>query len=295
MAERQSPKAWIGWQGIRLRVPADWTIGQISGDADDGALRIDSANTPRVQVKWKKRGSGVVDIDRTLQDYVNALTKRRKREDAKIDVQLGGKHLSRRKKKKSQLRCFSWRGEQQAYGAAWHCSECDRTVICQVLGHLDEELESLAQEVLLSLEDHPQDGWTMWATYGLECWTPQDFDLADQKLMAGLIELRFACETEKIVIRRWGMSDIALRGKDLQQWAKQELVKGLKLYDWSAESTTFRGHSGAEDAALLPPHRPQAVRQRGRRPTVALPAGEEDLRGGVRPGRRARRAGRRGL
>jgi len=260
MAERPTPTVWIGWQGIRVQVPADWTIGQISGEGDDGSMRVDAPDMPRLQIKWKKRGTGSVDVDRTVEDYLKTLTKGRKRNEPAVEVQLGGKYLSRRKKRKAQVRCFSWRGEQQAIGAAWHCTDCDRTVVCQVLGDPDEDLEELAQDVLLSVEDHPDNGWVLWGTYGLECWTPQEFALADQKLMAGLLELRLDRDTERITIRRWGMSDVALRGTDLQTWVGEQLAKGLKTQEWRLESTEYRGHE-----ALRLVGRPRFVWQRTQR------------------------------
>jgi hypothetical protein len=250
----------IGWQGFTITTPEDWTIGAIGGDRAEGYLRIDGTDMPRMELKWFERKGGV-GIEEVVGNYLKELLRKRKRRDPEVRTKRDTRILGRRRGGRQQLESFHWTdGQRQAHGAAWVCAHCDRVSIVQVLGKADEDLEERARELLLSVADHPQDGWVTWATYGLQCEVPEEFVLDGQKLMAGLLDLNFKLETEQIAIMRWGMADVALGGKDLRTWAQKELANRLKGWDCTYEELEYNGH-----AAIAVTGAPEMLQARVRR------------------------------
>jgi len=236
----KAPRHLIAWHGLSLTVPEDWNIGAIGGDRKEGYLRLDGSDMTRVEVKWAKVGSGHVDIPGLVDKYLRDLQKDKKNPtQVQRDVALTGRRKARHKR---GLECFGWQNETQGFGAAWYCPDCEKTVIVQVMGTLDEPLAKFAEPIIQDLEDHPADDWITWSTYGFTCQTPERFMLTGQKLMAGLIELSLACDTERLHLARWGMANVALRNTTLKDWAYKEVAKRLKKFTVEPELTQFRGH-----------------------------------------------------
>ena len=151
--------------------------------------------------------------------------------------------LSKRKVGKDDMRAFTWQGKQAGYGVAWYCKACSRVVIAQVLGRPDEKhLEDRAVQVLATLDDHPKGDWTTWALYDLHTEVPNDFEQAGVSLRAGLTELTFKRDTEKIVVARWGMAQVALGGKSLDVWARKQFVKPWQSFHPHSDKAIFRSH-----------------------------------------------------
>lgn len=252
---------WVraGWQGLSFRLPEDWNIGAIGGEKQQGYLRFDDPEMPRLEIKWAEAGSGAVEVGPLVDKYLRELNKGKKRKDTTV-VDRDVKVVSKRKlRNKKGLECFSWRAETQGFGAAWYCPDCHRTVFMQVMGLLDEPVQKLAEEVILGAEDHPGD-WILWATYGFQCETPAEWALAGQKLMAGLIELDLAREGEKLHLARWGMANVILRNRSLEDWGRAELAKRLKKYTTELTVGEFRGHEDLliEGRTYLPQEKVQS-------------------------------------
>jgi len=115
-------------------------------------------------------------------------------------------------------------------------------MLVQVMAPPDEDGAALAQEIIGNLEDHSRGGWTVWSAYGLHTEVPDRFEMTEPKLMAGLIEFRFRSEGEEMVVGRWGMANVALKSRGLEDWARAEVAgrhKGVRL---SYESAEVRGH-----------------------------------------------------
>jgi hypothetical protein len=246
VSERIYPKderdlgALVGWQGITARVPADWNIGAIGGDRKAGYLRMDGPEMPRLEVKWSEAS---VDTERALDKYLKGLIKGSRRRP-QIKVERGVRLISRRARPDKRLSCFAWRGPQQAYGVIWRCQVCKRTVIAQVLGRNGEDIEPLAREVLLTLEDHSKDDCDTWSVYDLVCRVPQDFVLENQKLMAGLVELSFLRGRQRLRVRRLGMAEIVLGEAPVVEWARIDVNKRKEVW-CDGEPIEFKGHQAA--------------------------------------------------
>jgi hypothetical protein len=231
------------WEGVLLHVPPEWDIAAISGDRGQGYMRLDDQeNMPRVEVKWQE-ASGFVNIETVVDSYLKDLTKKRKKDEPDIETDRDCAVVSKRQmRNKQDLNCFAWEGEIEGRGAAWYCEDCERVMVVQVMTMPDENGEGIARNVIAEMEDHPREGWIVWSTYGLQMEVPERFELSNQRLMAGLIELQFADRGEQVIGARWGMANVALRNRSLEQWAKSEIRGYHKKIKLEFEESTFRGH-----------------------------------------------------
>jgi len=254
MNDNRNTQHLIGWAGITVQVPQDWALASISVSEKEGYLRIDDRDMPRLEIKWTAT-PGFVDLERTVEKYLQTVKKSHKSDDHPFAVERNVRVVSKRQMQKDSLATFAWRASQQAYGAVWVCKQCDQTVIAQVLGRPDEkDLLHTAQRVISSITDHSTDGWTTWAAYGFVCQIPEDFTLAGQQLYSALLKFSFTRDLETIEVARWGMADILLRDKTLDQWLQQELGKELKRYKPISDETQFRGHEAVAFAGTrMPP------------------------------------------
>ncbi len=241
MAELQNPR-WtrVGWQGFTLMLPEDWNIGAIGGERNEGYLRFDDGDMPRLEIKWADAGSTFVDLNRVIDKYLRDMAKDKKsRVEVSRDVQLASKRKLRGKK---SGQFFAWKGETQGFGAAWFCPACNKTVIMQVLGRLDEPVQEIAEQIITQVEDHPAGDWILWSAYGFDFYSPKDFMLAGQKLMAGLIEITLQAHGEQLQAARWGMANVILRRRSLAEWSQRELAKRFKRFTVDFTETQFKEH-----------------------------------------------------
>ena len=244
MATTMETDEWTirAWEGVLLHVPRDWDIAAISGDRNQGYMRLDDTdNMPRVEVKWQK-ASGFVNIEGVVDSYLKDLKKKKKKGEPDIQTNRDCAVVSKRQMRKTDLNCFAWEAEMEGRGAAWYCEDCERVMVIQVMTSPEENGDEIARKVIGEMEDHPREGWIVWSTYGLQMEVPERFELANQQLMAGLIELQFANRGEQIVGARWGMANVALRNRDLEQWATSEIRDYHKNIKLEFEEGTFRGH-----------------------------------------------------
>ncbi len=240
--DKQPEEQVIGWDGVTVQVPADWSLASVTADEKDGYLRADDGDMPRLEIKWAST-PGFVNLTDTIDKYLATIAKRAQRDKQELTVDRQAQVISKRKMHKESLDTFAWRAGQQAYSAVWVCKQCDRTVIAQVLGPLDDpKLLATAQQVLSTIKDHPTDGWVTWAAYGFLCRIPEDFALDRQEMFPGLIKLSFTRDSETITVGRWGMAEILLRDQSLDKWLETALGKELRRYDPQSEQQEFRGH-----------------------------------------------------
>jgi hypothetical protein len=246
----------IGWQGLTLTVPSDWNIGVIGGDRQSGYLRIDGVTMPRVEIKWQQAGKAGVDLERTLEKFLKGFTKEISKRKTPVEIRRHVKVLSKRQKRKSDILGFAWKADHQGCGMLWHCPDCDRIVIAQVLGTLEEDVPHLASKVLSSLEDHGKQGWDTWSVYGLEFQMPAAFLLEKHKLLTGQLELEFVRQkTQRILVSRWAMADTLLKEATFEEWMTYSLRQrhGKEYRFTLQESTTIKGHLALIYAGRIKP------------------------------------------
>jgi len=226
----------FSWQGVRLRVPSEWELGRVDGDADSGYARLDDARMVRAEVEW--RAAPVRGARRPVSDlvdrYIEQLQKKADKSSMDFSVQRQAKFLrDKRWLEGSEYETFIWEADYRAYNLARACPECQRIILLRVLAPVGENAEALVNEVLPTLEDHPREadqGRTFWSVYGMRFLLPAEFVLSDHELKSGHIRLTFEKDRgdRTLRIHRLSMAQMLLRERDLAEWFPSFFHKDLR-------------------------------------------------------------------
>jgi len=260
----------IGWHGISARVPADWTLAGVGGDARQGYLRVDYEGMPRLQVKWARRH---IDLEKKRAEYVRRLTVGERRLLGRLragrptgtEVTTDVRVVSKRAKPGKDIVSYGWRGAHCGVGLLWNCEVCGRAVMAQVGWPIAEEGRETGQEVLESLDDHGIGGWEAWGVDGLAFLTPQEYELEGWRRMTRYLELRLvrgergrgvgqprgesagftkpAPRGEKLKVARWGMVPLVLKERSVQAWYEEANLRRRDV-SWVSEEEQIKGHDG---------------------------------------------------
>lgn len=250
--------AEIGWQGIRITVPDDWEPGEFSGDGQSGHIRIDSMMQPRALVRWLapsatkdvfgKVPTPIQGVDRILDNYIRALTKGERKQKKHIEADTSTRLLSKRKMGQRTVRTYSWRCPSDgrlAHGLVWHCKECGRTIIAEINGHEHEDVAGWAEAILPTVSDHAIDGQVLWAFFDLRVLVPEEFRLENSVMVGGKVELRLENDKREVISAQRWVANVAMRGGDLEAWAKRDLFKPLRQqHTFRYTTDSWFGHPG---------------------------------------------------
>ncbi len=262
----------IGWQGIRFKLPPEWSLTSFSMEKESGYLRVNAPGESAltVQIRWQDASTSSRQI-RTLYDVlaprVRKLFKRPSppvpppelkkvlekvlKDTAKSARKAGGALESSLKPERVEGEngertaiAFQYSGGGKGQGKIWHCHTCNRLVIAQIAGIQRESnaIQSVAAQLFATLYDHSSDGFDLWALFGMQAYVPESFRLHTQRVFSGHLRLVFLRNGEKIVIDRWGLADTTLKRFQLEEWFQINVPLALKRME-KTEETLARGHS----------------------------------------------------
>lgn len=242
----------MGWQGMTMQVPPAWNLVSYGGDAKAGSLRLDNSDFGThgvlgVDVRWIPVKGKVTDADleKRLTQYLATIEKSAKRQKFAASTQVKDVR-DERHPERSGLRAFTWKADRKAVGRIWHCPECMRVVIAQVVGGPRDDFNNLAADALHTLECHSPDGdWRTWSLYDLHTEVPSDYALKTKpQLMNIYVQLPFVRgnSQDTITVEQWGVANVQLRNAYLDQWFqdKNRALEGQLRYE--ARETTAQGH-----------------------------------------------------
>ncbi|MCS6831282.1 MAG: hypothetical protein RMM08_10505 [Armatimonadota bacterium] len=214
-----APEQIVGWQGVSLRVPPDWSVTGFQGDAKEGYLRVDSPGSLVAEVRWAQ-AKKAVDVRKRLDAYLNLVERQAK----KRKVPFTGR-IKPSEDWQGALE-FNYRADRKVRGFIRQCPQCRRVVIAQVSGDKDDAVVNVANLLLDTLQDHSEDGWWTWALLGLVVRLPERFALVKSQVMSGYLMLQFRNRYTEVTVERWGLADVTLKKWTLAEWAQQ--VAGWK-------------------------------------------------------------------
>jgi len=233
----------FGWQGIWFDVPRDWSLGGVDGDERKGYVRLEDEAISRVEVRWETvRGPWSAEraVDGVLQMLQRAARKQKFEFRSKRRVKLIEPNDER------DFECFDWVGDYHAHNLLTRCKQCNRVILLRVLARRDENMRPVAQRIFQTLHDHAEDGWRLWSVYGLRCRVPERFRLDHPDLAAGRIVLAFAARGETLRAGRFGLVEMVLKERSLDQWYRDEYRKRLRNIRAEAALRSFMGHEAVE-------------------------------------------------
>jgi len=242
----------MGWQGLTMLAPPAWNLVSYGGDAKAGSLRLDNSEFQAhgvlgVDIRWIPVKGKVTDADleKRLALYLASIEKGAKRQKVATVTQTKALQDTRHPER-TGMRSFTWKADRKAVGRIWHCSECMRVVIAQVVGGVRDDFGGLAADALQTLECHAADAdWRVWSLYDLHTQTPSDYSLKTKpQLMNIYVQLPFVRgnSMDSLTVEQWGVANVQLRGAYLDQWFRQknQALEGQLKYE--AREATAQGH-----------------------------------------------------
>ncbi len=209
-----APMQIVGWQGVSLQVPPDWSVTGFQGDAKEGYLRIDSPGSLIAEVRWAQARKAV-NIRKRLDDYLNLVERQAKKRKAVFTGRI------KPSEEWEDALEFNYRADRKVRGLIRQCPQCRRVVIAQVSGDKDDPVVNVAEQILNTLRDHSEDGWWTWALFGLAVQLPEQFALVKSQVMSGYLSLQFRRGYREVSVERWGLADVTLKRWTLEEWALQ--------------------------------------------------------------------------
>lgn len=233
----QENQQWkrFGWQGVSCEIPSEWELSGLSGDHKEGYLRLDDPLMPRMELKWNKSKKKEPDLQSILDGYFKSVKKTYEK-DKELNI---NRDINLIKKdeffKDRTVSFFHWKGDIRAFGAIWHCHECGRIIVIQIISQLREKVRDMVIRVINSVKDHPSGHISYWSVYNLGVDVPRRYNLDKQKLMSGYLLLSFVDGSRELAVERYGMADISLKNTKLQDWFRDSYDKKTKKYGFSTK------------------------------------------------------------
>jgi hypothetical protein len=251
----------LGWQGLSATLPANWNLASFEGNETNGKLRVDDEDGPRLEMRWEP-AKGTPDLERSITQSMQRLSREAAKKKQQRTIVDGVRLVSKSRKRKLQLAQYGWIGERedvigQGWGVAWHCGDCGRVVVAEVMGRgreQSEKVQRLASEVLGSLECHGSGGWQTWSVFDLRLEVPEEFRLSRARLLTGRFEIEWIkprtggiggwlARDQRLTLTRLSLADTLLQNQSLEEWARQTIVQPDKRWAFKEfEETRVRDH-----------------------------------------------------
>ncbi len=230
----------LGWQGIRLTIPADWELVSTQGSYESGYLALADAETIRLQMRW---GSvrGKADPSEAAARHIRRLQKQARKAGTHVTFDTNLKLASLREK---QIECYEWTGDSRGTAMVSRCEECNRIVHIVLFAGAERSLRKLARTVFSSLRDHCEGDAVLWKFYDVEFCSPTNMPLHRQDLKTGCIRMLFKKKRRELEFVRASVAQVLLARKSLREWFKDFYGPEFKRWHFDMSETQLKGHSG---------------------------------------------------
>jgi hypothetical protein len=230
----------VGWQGVSVRVPEEWSPVSVSGEGETGYLRVASPDTRSLEIKWEET-KGAVSVPDALARYFKKLARTAKKSRHVLTIKERPKQLGSLRPQNQAPISYSWEADRRALGVIWHCGDCRRLVIAELVGAADDDL-SLARTILKSIAEHGRDGWNTWGLYGLVIAVPAEYRIESQQLTTGYLKLAFRHRAQALVVERWGLANVVLKEVSAARWFTVREAQRLSRFRYREDEIEVRGH-----------------------------------------------------
>jgi len=225
----------IAWEGVSVRVPTDWSLVGVSGDAHKGYLRVDSPGTSVLEMRWLKAGNKPPELMAKGRELLSNLEKSCRKKGTKLASKI---------KADGDAVAFWWKADRIGEGRLTYCKKCDRVLIAQVIYSRDEDISETARTILKSMRDHRSDELINWALYGLEFAVPPGYVIDKYTLMSGYLQLSFKNHARRLIVERWGLAKTLLGEGSLIDWYRKDVLPDVKGFRTQLEEVKILDHSG---------------------------------------------------
>lgn len=211
--------SWLpfAWQGIQLMLPADWNPGKITGESNNGGVRLDDAQIVRLELEWKEaRGDDRVGL--IVDRYIEGLAKNAEKQKSKLKVERSANLDGLELPHMQNVEYFTWESNFIVYTLACYSPISDRLLFVRVMGRQDENLDGILPRILNSLIDTDPKSAQLWTLYDMQCTSPPEYVLESFELKSGHVRLKFEHGNNTLLIDRIGLAKTILTNKQLDVW-----------------------------------------------------------------------------
>jgi len=128
----------VGWHGIIVDAPADWSLVGVNGDAKKGYFRVDSPIASALEVKWEQAFGKKPDLMAKAREFLANIEKSARKRKVKFDTDLKADNGA-----VDSVR-FLLRADRLGQWRLVYCERCDRVVIAQIITTRDENVSKVA-------------------------------------------------------------------------------------------------------------------------------------------------------
>lgn len=228
--------AAVGWQGITLKAPPDWSLVGVSGDDKKGYFRVDSPVSSAIEVRWSPAQGKAPDLMTRGREFLANVEKACRKKKIRFSSKI--------RPDRDNSVDFVWRADRLGQGRLLYCAGCDRVIIAQVVSSREESVSHIAPVMLDSLTDHRPDGWVNWALYGMQFAVPAGYRVDKQSLMSGYLMLSFKSRAKTLVVERWGLASSLLAEYGFEQWYRKDVMPDIKGYRVEVKAGDVGGFEG---------------------------------------------------
>jgi len=198
----------FAWNGVSLKVPMSWEIDSLDKDH----VIIGEDTQPRMEIKWIDSPSKFT-LEKYLKNFISQTQK-------KLKIKIYERPTPSSFKKTNQdfdFFFFSWKSASSSgRGSLVFCSHCKKLSLIRFFSKSKTLPDSLQESILLSYEDHSNDGHIYWRVFGLHFLTNYSFK-------PGCYILDFDHKKTKLTVYSWGPASFLLSKTSITAFATQRL------------------------------------------------------------------------
>lgn len=203
----------FGWYGFSFEHPADWGPTLISGNRQEGYVRLASAGHIGCQIRWKHAGSRP-DLPSRLIPYLARLERdtRKRRQSFDSESRLEDGRL-----------LYRWSGLAQGRGALFFSEACSRVFFLEAFGRRSDSLKPAFRPIAASFQSARKGEPEIWSLLGLSLRLPHGLKIERKTLLAGRTHLVLSAKGARIEADRWGFAEQLIAKHGLEGWARAAL------------------------------------------------------------------------
>ncbi len=209
----------IGWNGVRVSVPADWQTDRL----DRQYILLEQDGFPVMEAKWdriKGKFSAEKHLKRLRSIHRKQPTGRQEVLPWKVPRNwsevLPFYHVTG----------FQWQGKLlSGKGLILFCKACGCATFLQFYQQRSAEYNHCKPfdytKVLSSFQDHQKNGFRLWSVYDIRLELPDCFEFVRHSFVPGALELVFETGDCRVSFFRWSPASIILSENDLAGLARK--------------------------------------------------------------------------
>lgn len=220
---------WLpfAWQGVKINIPADWNPGKITGEANNGGVRLDDSQIVRLELEWKE-ARGDDRVAQIVDRYIEGLAKNAEKQKSKLRVERTVPLNNLNLPHMQNVEFFTWESNFIVHTLACYSPLSDRLLFVRIMAKRDESVEDILPLILNSLEDTDPKIAQPWALYDMQCTSPAGYQLESFELKSGHVRLKFEQENNTLLIDRLGLAKTILSKRQLDNWYPEFFGKDVR-------------------------------------------------------------------